>query len=123
MPEDYPRPSVQSFEGDRIHFELDKELTGEIREQCTKTGTTLYMMLLGAYNILLSKYTGQDDIIIGSPIVGRHHADLEGIIGMFVNTLAMRNRPEGGKTAEEFLEEVKENSLKAYENQDYQFED
>ncbi|MGM1050753.1 MAG: condensation domain-containing protein, partial [Bacillota bacterium] len=74
-------------------------------------------------NILLSKCTGQEDIIIGSPIAGRPHADLENIIGMFVNTLVMRNYPKSGKTYKGFLDEVKENSLRAYENQDYQFEE
>ena len=83
----------------------------------------MYMVLLSALNILLSKYSGQEDIIVGSPIAGRQHADLENMIGMFVNTLAIRNHPEGSKTYEEFLSEVKENALKAYENQDYQFEE
>lgn len=81
------------------------------------------MTLLAAYNVLLSRYTGQEDIIVGSPIAGRPHADLQDIIGMFVNTLAMRNHPQGEKTFIEFLKEVKENALKAYDNQDYQFEE
>ncbi|MCP4151745.1 MAG: AMP-binding protein, partial [bacterium] len=72
---------------------------------------------------LLSKLSGQDDIIVGTPTAGRRHADLENIIGMFVNTLAMRNYPEGGKTIEEYLGEVKENTLQAFENQEYQFEE
>jgi non-ribosomal peptide synthetase component F len=70
----------------------------------------------------LAKYTNQEDIIIGSPIVGRPHPDLENMIGIFVNTLAMRNAPNGTKTITGFLDEVKENSLLAFENQDYQFE-
>ncbi len=85
-------------------------------------GSTLYMVLLAAFNFLLARYTGQEDIVIGSPIAGRQHADLDQLIGMFVNTLAMRNYPVSTKTFREFLREVKENSLKAYENQDYQFE-
>ncbi len=120
---DYKRPAVQSFEGDSIKFEINKELTNKLRQIAKDTGSTMYMVLLGTFNILLSKYSGQEDIIVGSPIAGRPHADLENIIGMFVNTLAMRNLPDGNKTFREFLKEVKENSLAAYENQDYQFEE
>jgi tyrocidine synthetase III len=122
MPTDYPRPSVQSFEGSRIRFVLEGEQIGKLKKLGQETGATLYMILLAAYNVLLSKYTGQEDIIVGSPIAGRPHADLENIMGMFVNTLAMRNYPEVGKSFEAFLQEVKENALKAYENQNYQFE-
>jgi tyrocidine synthetase-3 len=70
----------------------------------------------------LYKYTGQEDIVVGSGIAGRRHADLQNVIGMFVNMLPMRNRPEENKTFWEFLKEVKENALNAYENQDYQFD-
>ena len=123
LPLDYVRPVVQSFEGASEAFRLGSGLTEKINDLARETGTTMYMVLLSMVNILLSKYSGQADIIIGSPIAGRHHADLEGIIGMFVNTLVMRNYPESGKTYEEFLSEVKETALKAYENQDYQFEE
>lgn len=122
MPCDYQRPKVKSFEGDRMNFVMDKELTGEVNRLARESGTTLYMVLMAAYNILLSKYTNQKDIIVGSPIAGRPHADLEKIIGMFVNALPMRNHVEEDKSFMEFLDTVKENSLKAYENQDYQFE-
>jgi non-ribosomal peptide synthetase component F len=80
------------------------------------------MLLLAVYTILLSKYSGQEDIVVGTPIAGRPHADLENLIGMFVNTLAMRNYPTPMKTFAQFLKEVKDNALKAYDNQDYQFE-
>ena len=69
------------------------------------------------------KYTGQEDIIVGTPVAGRPHADLGNIVGMFVNTLVMRNNPEGEKTFAEFLAEVKDNAIKAYENQECQFEE
>lgn len=123
IPTDYPRPPGQSFEGDRIEFEINPELTGKLKRIAADTGTTLYMVLLSAYNVLLSKYSGQEDIVVGTPIAGRPHSDLHNIIGMFVNTLAMRNNPANDKMFSEFLMEVKENSLKAYENQDYQFEE
>ncbi|MGB7606716.1 MAG: amino acid adenylation domain-containing protein, partial [Lutisporaceae bacterium] len=123
IPTDYPRQYMQSFEGEHISYQLNEKLTSRLREIAQKTGTTLYMVLLAIYNVLLSKYSGQEDIIIGSPIAGRPHADLENIIGMFVNTLAIRNYPEFYKSFSEFLDEVKENCLEAYENQDYQFEE
>ncbi len=123
MPTDYPRPTKYSFEGDCINFKLDKELTKNLERIAKETGSTMYIVLLTGVNILLAKYSNQEDIIVGSPIAGRSHPDLEKIIGMFVNTLPMRNQPEGHKTYEEFLREVKENALKAYENQDYQFEE
>ncbi|WP_443659035.1 non-ribosomal peptide synthase/polyketide synthase [Clostridium algidicarnis] len=122
LPYDYERPVVQSFEGDSMSFEVDKELSTALKTLIKKTGTTMHMVLLSAFNILLSKYSGQEDIVIGTPIAGRPHSDLQSIIGMFVNTLALRNRPEGNKKYIDFLNEVKENSLKAYENQSYQLE-
>jgi len=123
LPTDCQRPPVQSFEGDSIHFELSEELTNGLRRIAKETGATMYMVLLAGFNILLSKYSRQEDIVVGSPIAGRPHADLGKIIGMFVNTLAMRNYPQGSKTVKEFVEEVKTNALRAYENQYYQFDD
>ena len=123
LPTDYPRPKTQSFIGDTYSFELEANLASKLREIGQYTNTTIYMLLLSALNILLAKYSKQDDIIIGSPIAGRDHADLENIIGMFVNTLAMRNNPVSDKTYRQFLAEVRENALLAYENQDYQFEE
>jgi surfactin family lipopeptide synthetase A len=123
LPLDYQRPVIQSFEGDSIRFEAGEELTGKLAEISWLTGTTLFMVLLGAYNMLLSKYTGQEDIVVGTPVAGRNHDNLEKMIGVFINTLALRNRPEPEKTFAEFMDEVKENSLKAYENQEYQFDE
>ncbi|WP_291571169.1 non-ribosomal peptide synthetase [Clostridium sp. UBA4548] len=122
MPTDYERPAMQSFEGDSVSFEVDEDTTLKLRNLTKETGTTMHMALLSAFNILLSKYSGQEDIVIGTPIAGRPHADLQNIMGMFVNTLALRNKPEGNKKYIDFLKEVKENSLKAYENQSYQLE-
>ncbi|MFZ5986960.1 MAG: condensation domain-containing protein, partial [Bacillota bacterium] len=122
MPQDYSRPSIQSYEGDRIAFTPSKGLSDGLRAAAENTSSTLYMVLLAAYNILLHRYTGQEDIIVGSPTAGRPHADLESLAGMFVNTLALRNYPKGGKTFSCFLKEVRDNVLRALENQDYQFE-
>ncbi|MHB9940925.1 hypothetical protein CF065_04670 [Clostridium sporogenes] len=123
MPTDYQRPIYKSYEGDRIKFKLDSKKTKELRGICKANGATMYMTLLATFNILLSKYTGQEDITIGSPTAGREHIELESVVGMFVNTLAMRNYPKGEKSFINFLKEVKDNSLKAYENQDYPFEE
>ena len=123
LPLDYPRPVVQRFEGNQIPFEIDKESTVILKALTLKTEATLYMLLLALYTVFLSKITGQEDIIIGSPIAGRRHTDLAEIIGMFANTLVMRNYPTGDKTFSLFLQEVKEKTLKSFENQDYQYED
>ena len=123
LPLDYPRPAVQNFAGASVDLRLSSEITAKVNNLARAADATLYMVLLSAVNILLAKYTSGDDIIIGSPIAGRPHADLEGIIGMFVNTLAMRNYPKNDKTYAEFLNEVKATAIKAYENQDYQFEE
>jgi non-ribosomal peptide synthetase component F len=80
------------------------------------------MVLLAAYNVLLFHYTGQEDIVVGFPAAGRPHPDLENVIGMFANTLALRNYPHYKKSFNHFLQNVKENTLEAFENQDYQFE-
>ncbi|MBD0378727.1 non-ribosomal peptide synthetase [Paenibacillus sedimenti] len=122
-PTDYTRPAMQSFEGERITFEAGEALMRQLHKLAADTGTTLYMVLLAAYNVLVAKYTGQEDVIIGSPIAGRPHADVERTIGMFVNTLAIRNFPEADKSFKQFLAEVKEVSLKSFENQDYPFEE
>ncbi|MGG3871097.1 non-ribosomal peptide synthase/polyketide synthase [Brevibacillus laterosporus] len=123
LPTDFPRPTTQSFEGDLISMGTGKELMDGLYKIATDTGTTLYMVLLAAYNVLLSKYSGQEDLIVGTPVTGRSHVDLQSTVGMFVNTLAMRNKPVRSKSFREFLLEVKRNALRAYENQDYPFEE
>ncbi|ALP38878.1 non-ribosomal peptide synthetase [Paenibacillus sp. IHB B 3084] len=123
IPTDYPRPAVRSFEGDVLEFTLNQRQSEGLKSIAVQTESTLYMVLLAAYTALLSHYSGQEDIIVGSPIAGRPHADLGSLIGMFVNTLAIRNYPEGGKTFRDYVLEVKENALKAFEHQDYPFEE
>ncbi|MDF9553482.1 amino acid adenylation domain-containing protein, partial [Bacillus cereus] len=123
LPYDYERPSKQSFIGETIYFELDEKTTAELRNVAKEQGVTLHMLLLSAFNILLSKYSGQEDIVVGVPVAGRPHADLQNIMGMFVNTLAMRNLPRKEKVLREFIAEVKENSIQAYDNQSYQLEE
>jgi amino acid adenylation domain-containing protein len=123
LPTDYPRPSIKNFEGAAVQFQVGNELTRKLKNIALENGATLYMVLLAAYNILLSKYASQQEIIVGTPTAGRQYTDLENLVGMFVNTLAIMNYPHGTKTYREFLLEVKSNVLNAFENQDYPFED
>ncbi|NOQ27711.1 MAG: amino acid adenylation domain-containing protein, partial [Bacteroidales bacterium] len=123
LPADHNRPKEFSFEGDIHSFVLENEVALKFRELGTKNSATLFMNMLAAFNVLFYKYTSQTDIIIGSGIAGRPHADLQNIVGMFVNTLAMRNYPEGEKTYTDFLKEVAGSSVMAFENQNVQFED
>ncbi|UCH93962.1 MAG: amino acid adenylation domain-containing protein [Candidatus Aminicenantes bacterium] len=123
LPIDYPRPLLQSFAGSRIHFSLNENETKRLKDIARGCDATLYMIILAVFNILLAMLSGDEDIIVGTPTAGRQHPDLENIIGMFVNTLAMRNYPVGNKAVKEFLEEVKERTLEVYENQEYPFEE
>jgi amino acid adenylation domain-containing protein/non-ribosomal peptide synthase protein (TIGR01720 family) len=123
IPTDSPRPLMQSFEGSSMEFKLDKFESERLYEVARENDATLYMVLLSIFTILLSRLSGKEDIIIGSGIAGRRHIDIENIIGMFVNTLAMRNYPDGEKSYKEFLQEVKLRTLEVYENQEYQYED
>ena len=123
LPTDFARSSVIDFAGDHYEFTLSTEVTNSLKKLSVEKGTTLYMTLLAAYNVLLARYTGQEDIIIGSAIAGRPHTDLEDMVGLFVNTLALRNEPLGNQRFENFLQDVKKNVLKAYENADYPLED
>jgi amino acid adenylation domain-containing protein len=123
LPYDFPRPLMQSFEGNRVNVLLNERETRQLTEMTNQWETTLYMILLSLYTILLSKLSGQEEIIVGTAVAARRHVDLECIIGMFVNTLAIANSPSGDKTFKEFLIEVKERSLEAYENQEYPFEE
>ncbi|QOT00300.1 amino acid adenylation domain-containing protein [Brevibacterium sp. JNUCC-42] len=123
LPTDYQRPSAQSFEGDRIWIDQSKDWTTRLKSFATSQDTTLYMLLLASYNVFLAKWTSQEDIIVGSPIAGRPHADLEQMMGMFVNTLALRNYPQANKSFSQFVSEVKEHVLQAHEHQDYPLEE
>jgi NAD(P)-dependent dehydrogenase (short-subunit alcohol dehydrogenase family)/acyl carrier protein len=122
LPTDYPRPLMQRFEGNTVNFVLSVRHTGTLRDMARQADATLYMSILAVYTILLYKLNGQEDIVVGTPIAARRHADLETIIGMFANTLALRNYPCAEKTFHQYLKEIKERTLAAFENQEYQFE-
>jgi amino acid adenylation domain-containing protein len=120
---DFPRPPVFTFAGDRYGFRLNPQESRRFRRLTAESGATLFMNLLAVFVVLLYKYTGQEDMVVGTSVAGRRHADLEAVIGMFVNALALRNRPQGEKTYRQFLQEVKAVSFEAFENQDMQFEE
>jgi acyl carrier protein len=121
LPLNYPRPQVQSFEGELITLQISPELTSRIREFANKNKTTIFILMLTIYNILLHKYNKQEDIIVGTMNAGRAHPDLEGVVGLFVRTLALRNFPRPQITFKEFLEQVMKNTLQDFENLDYPF--
>uniref|UniRef100_UPI000FDAE023 non-ribosomal peptide synthetase n=1 Tax=Paenibacillus kobensis TaxID=59841 RepID=UPI000FDAE023 len=123
LPTDFPRPNVQSFQGGSVSFRVNRILTDEISTLARQMNVTLFMTLLAAFNVLLSKYSGEQDIVVGSPVAGREHPDAESLIGIFINTLALRNFPEESKTFREFLTEVGERTLEAFEHQAYPFEE
>jgi fengycin family lipopeptide synthetase D len=123
LPVDYPRPAIQQFDGDKISFDLSSETIDGLKKIANETNSTMYMVLLSVYNIMLHKYTDKEDIVIGSPIAGRVHEDLKDVIGVFINTLAIRNFIDRNKEFKEFLLEVNRITLEAYENQSYQIEE
>lgn len=122
LPVDFVRPSFRRFEGDKLCYKLDAAMSSRLDSFARKNKASIFMLLLSAYYLLLKKYTGQEDIIVGTSASGRTHPDLAGAVGMFVNTLPLRNFPAGSKAFIDFLKEVKENTLKAYSNQSYQFD-
>ncbi|TGV07643.1 non-ribosomal peptide synthetase, partial [Mesorhizobium sp. M00.F.Ca.ET.186.01.1.1] len=105
-----------------LHVPLEEKLATELQNLAYSTDTTLFMVMLAAFTLLLSRLSGQDDIVVGTPISGRHHDGLENIVGMFVNTLAIRNKPRSSQSFLAYVSEVKERLLEAYENQDYAFD-
>ena len=122
LPTDQPRAAVQSFRGAPESFSLSEELTVKLKSLSRQEGVTLFMTLLAAFQTLLYRYTGQEDIVVGSPIANRHRTEIEGLIGFFVNTLVLRARVSGDQTFKEVLAGVKETTLGAYAHQDLPFE-
>ena len=122
FPTNRPRPSVQNYRGKTQSFKLDRELTHKLEILSQRTNSTLFMTLLAAYATLLYRYSGQDDIVIGSPIANRNRSEIAPLIGFFVNTLVLRTRLENNPNFEQVLAQVRENTLQAYEHQDVPFE-
>jgi amino acid adenylation domain-containing protein/non-ribosomal peptide synthase protein (TIGR01720 family) len=122
LPTDRPRPSVQSFRGGSAVFQLDQALTQELKRMSQRAGATLFMTLLACFALLLSRYSRQEDIVIGSPIANRNHRKIEPLIGCFMNTMVLRVALHGDPTFLELLARVRQVALDAYEHQDLPFE-
>jgi len=122
FPTDRPRPPVQTFRGSTEHFQINPDLTRRLKDLSQQSGTTLFMTLLAAYVTLLSRYSGQEDIVVGSPIANRTRTEIESIIGFFVNTLVLRTHLQGNPTFQELLSRVRQVALDAYAHQDVPFE-
>ncbi|WP_193065048.1 non-ribosomal peptide synthetase [Oceanobacillus oncorhynchi] len=120
---DKTRPVISTFEGKTLHFEIERSLEKKLRVFAKESNTTIFTVMFAAFNILLSKYTRQEDIIVGTTVSGRNHSDVDNMIGMFVNTLAIRSFPEKEKVFDYFLRETHDLLVKSYENQDYPFEE
>ncbi len=121
LPTDRPRPTHQTFHGAQHSFRLDAALTRAIRQLGERSGATLSMTLLAAFNLLLHRYTGQDDILVGSPTAGRSRGAFAGIVGYFVNPLVLRTDLAGNPSFSALLERVRGCVLSAFAHQDYPF--
>ncbi|MBA2674789.1 amino acid adenylation domain-containing protein, partial [Ramlibacter sp.] len=122
LPTDHPRPAQQDHRGAMVDFMLDDALSAKLKALSQRQGTTLYMTLLAAWGTLLARLSGQEDIVIGTPVANRTRAELEGLIGFFVNTLALRLDLGGNPGTVELLQRVKSESVSAQQHQDLPFE-
>ena len=117
---DYVRPAAQSFKGSEIYELIDIDTHNKITEKCKEKGITPYVYYMACLSVLLSKFSGSEDVVIGTPVSGRTPKYLN-TVGMFVNTLALRSKPEGNKRISKLFDEIKEDSIEAIENQNYPF--
>jgi amino acid adenylation domain-containing protein len=122
LPTDRPRPAVQTFRGDLRSALVPAEVLDRLRAMARREGATLHMALTAAFGVLLSRYSGQDDVVMGTPVSGRTRPETEGVIGLFVNTLALRTDLSGDPTFSALLARVREAALAAYAHQDLPFE-
>src|SRR5215475_979066 len=122
LPTDHPRPAVQSFHGAKLPIAISQDLAGRLSLFSRSQGATLFMTLLAAFQVLVSRWSQQDDIVVGTPIANRNRAELEDMMGFFANTLALRTRFREGASFRDVLAQVKETTLGAYDHQDLPFE-
>ncbi|KAF3889903.1 MULTISPECIES: non-ribosomal peptide synthetase [Nostocales] len=122
LPTDRPRETVQSYKGETQFLEISQQLADELQILSQQAGVTLFMTLLAAFQMLLYRYTYQEDIVVGSPIANRNRSEVEGLIGFFVNSLVLRTDLSGNPTFRELLARVREVTLGAYSHQDLPFE-
>ena len=122
LPTDHPRPAMPSYQGTRYNFAIDPALAAQLRSCAQKHNVTLFMLLLGAFNVLLHRYSGQGDIRVGVPIANRNRTEVEGLIGFFVNTQVLRTELSGQTRVVELLQGIKEHALGAQAHQELPFE-
>ncbi|PSL30051.1 non-ribosomal peptide synthetase [Chitinophaga ginsengisoli] len=122
LPADHPRPPVQTYNGGQVYIKLPEALSNGLKKLASSEGASLFMGLVTLVKALLYRYTGQEDIIIGSPAAGREHPDLEHQIGFFINTLVLRSRFDGKESFRRLLQQVKQTALEAYSHQVYPFD-
>ncbi|MEN8220081.1 MAG: amino acid adenylation domain-containing protein, partial [Pseudomonadota bacterium] len=122
LPTDYPRPAVQQHQGDYIRLHVPSDLTAQLKQFSRQNNLTLFMTLLGAFYILLYRYTGQDDICIGTPVANRNHTELEGLIGLFLNTVVLRIGIHAKTSFQQFMAQIRQTTLEAFAYQDVPFE-
>ena len=122
FPSDYPRPPMQTFQGTTYRFRIHEALTGELKSLSTGKGVSLFMTLTALVKTLLYRYTGEEDIIVGVPVAGRQHKDLDGQVGFYVNTLALRDTICGDDSFADVLDKVKTTATEAYDHQIYPFD-
>ncbi len=122
LPLDKQRPAYQTYNGNFKTFHISGEISARLKEISRQQDVTFFMTLLAAYFVLLHRYSGQDDICVGSPIAGRNRKETETMIGFFVNTLVLRGQLHGNPAFSDFLQRVKETTLGAYAHQDLPFE-
>ncbi|WP_195576720.1 non-ribosomal peptide synthetase [Paenibacillus sp. 1001270B_150601_E10] len=119
---DHPRPQQKSYHGSNVQSALSPELKEAVKKASQQKGASEFMILLSIFMLLLSRYSRQEDIVVGSPIAGRIHPDTEQMLGMFVNTLAIKGKLLRNSTFEDYLDQMKENCLRAFEHQEYPFD-
>ncbi|SEH60444.1 type I polyketide synthase [Magnetospirillum fulvum] len=122
LPLDFPRPAEPDFAGDNVVLTLDAAVTRRLKDLSRATGTSLYIVLLAAYQTLLHRLSGQEDILVAGAVSGRGKADLAAAVGMFVNTVIFRLHPTAEQPFARFLDAVRQTSLSVYDHQDYPFE-
>ena len=122
LPTDKPRPAVASHRGGSVDFSLSSEVTNQLRQVSRQQGVTMFMTLLAAFQVVLSRYCGQDDLVVGTPVANRHHFQTEGLIGFFINQLVLRADLSANPTFKQLLASVRETTLSAYQHQDVPFE-
>ena len=122
LPTDKPRPEAQSYEGAIELLEFSEELSERLRETARREGVTLFMLLLAAFQVLLSHYSGQEDVVVGAPVANRNHIETESLIGFFINMLVLRTSLKGDPTFRELLHRVRDTTVGAYAHQEVPFE-